>query len=89
MMVEIKGDHVEQITTILIEVELDMAIIVRVIRHQTMWIKEEVANHIETQIARTRPVVIIKLMEKIEIKVLDFLDNLKTQQMQTIITLQT
>jgi hypothetical protein len=48
-----------------------------------MLIKEEVVTHIEIQIARTRPVVIIKLMEKIEIKVLDFLGNLRAQQMQT------
>jgi len=83
MREEIKGGHVEQITTILIEAGLDMDIIDRVVRQLIMLIKEEVVTHIEIQIARTRPVVIIKLMEKIEIKVLDFLGNLRAQQMQT------
>jgi len=83
MREEIKGGHVEHITTILIEAGLDMDIIDRVVRQLIMLIKEEVVTHIEIQIARTRPVVIIKLMEKIEIKVLDFLGNLRAQQMQT------
>lgn len=86
--VEIKRAPVEQIITILIEAELDMAIIVQVVRRQTM-IKEELVNHIETPIPKTKREVIIKLLEKIEIKVLDFLVNLKTQQMRTKITVQT